>query len=268
MSASYASQARESDQARSWSPSSGAGGSIGEFKIRPLAALKAIGKLIEDKEDTLQVFEIVRALTGKSIPEGYQKLIGTEAGGYQAFQQVELAAKFSDRAWLESFPAGTVGRAYRDFLALRNFTPDGLVEESRRLGENVDAPHPVAWYARRLRDVHDVWHTLTGYGTDVLGEACIAAFTHAQTGNRGLLAIAIAAAVELERHNFGRQPWAKAITEAWTIGRDAAWLPAEDYEALFYEPLADARIRLGLKPAKTYASVPPQARDGHLKLMM
>jgi ubiquinone biosynthesis protein COQ4 len=32
--------------------------------------------------------------------------------------------------------------------------------------------------------VHDIWHVLTGYRRDALGEACLVAFSYAQT--RGL----------------------------------------------------------------------------------
>ena len=39
-------------------------------RMRPLTALRAFQKLIRDKEDTAQVFEIMRALTGRSDARG------------------------------------------------------------------------------------------------------------------------------------------------------------------------------------------------------
>jgi ubiquinone biosynthesis protein COQ4 len=54
---------------------------------RPLTAIRAIGKLLKDKEDTVQVFEIMRALSGKSIPNGYARLLETPQGGAIAYRR-------------------------------------------------------------------------------------------------------------------------------------------------------------------------------------
>ena len=156
--------------------------------LEPLTAFRAFRKLIRDKEDTAQVFEIMRALSGRSIARGYNRMLGTMEGGRQAFLREELAHKLDDPAWLADFGAGTVGAAYRDFREARGFTAEGLADEARKVAPLADAPHPVIWYSRRLRDVHDIWHVLTGYQTDALGEACVVAFSHAQTGSSSLWA--------------------------------------------------------------------------------
>jgi ubiquinone biosynthesis protein COQ4 len=224
-------------------------------------AWRAFRRLVADKEDTRQVFEIMRALAGRSFPKGYQRLLETTEGGRQAALAVELADLLEDRAWLESFAEGSVGAAYRAFIAPRALSAYGLAADSRKLTDaDIDIQHPVAWYARRLRDVHDVWHVLTGYGTDALGEACVVAFSYPQTGSLGFVLIAGGAAYE-----FGRLPgggaFAKAIWQAYRHGRDAAWLPAVDYEVLFRQPLDVARERLGISRPIAYEAVPVEARD-------
>jgi len=128
----------------------------------------------------------------------------------------------------------------------------------------VDAPHPVVWYSRRLRDVHDIWHVLTGYETDALGEACVVAFSYGQTANLGFAFIGWGAAREIQRE-VRSIPARKAVLQAWRNGRTARWLPGLDYEALFAEPLDAARRRLNLKPADVYHAVPAEVRTG-LKL--
>jgi ubiquinone biosynthesis protein COQ4 len=157
---------------------------------------------------------------------------------------------------------GTVGAAYRDFIAPRGLSAEGLAEESRKVPEaDVDAAHPLAWYARRMRDVHDVWHVLTGYGTDALGEVCVVAFSYAQTRSLGFAVIALAGACHLQKAGLG-QPYGKAVREAWRNGRAAAWLPAVDYPALFALPLDEARRTLGSRPTpSTRPSRPPCYRD-------
>ncbi|MBO9558604.1 MAG: ubiquinone biosynthesis protein [Caulobacter sp.] len=231
------------------------------FNLQPLRALRAVRRLIADKEDTAQVFEIMRALSGSAIPKGYRRLLSTPEGGRIAYERDEFAERLSDPVWLAQFGPGTVGAAYRDFIAPRGLSAEGLAEESRKVPEaDVDAAHPLAWYARRMRDVHDVWHVLTGYGTDALGEVCVVAFSYAQTRSLGFAVIALAGARQFQKSKLG-QPYGKAVREAWRNGRSAAWLPAVDYPALFAMPLEEARRTLKVAPNTAYAAIPPQYRD-------
>ena len=233
-------------------------------RLRPLTALRAFGRLIRNKEDTAQVFEIMRALSGRSLRRGYDRMLTTAEGGRQAFLAEELALKLDDPAWLAGFEPGTVGHAYRQFREARGFTAEGLADESRKIGEAVDAPHPVVWYTRRVRDIHDIWHVLTGYETDALGEACVVGFSYAQTGNLGFALIGWGAAREIHRENRAI-PARRAVWQAWRHGRAARWLPGLDYEALFAQPLDHARGRLNIPPATAYHAVPVEARQA-LKL--
>lgn len=233
-------------------------------KLQPLAALRAFRRLVRDKEDTAQVFEIMRALSGRSLRRGYDRMLATMEGGRQAFLREELAEKLDDPAWLARFGPGSVGAAYRAFREARGFTAEGLAMESRKVAALADAPHPVLWYTRRVRDVHDVWHVLTGYETDALGEACITGFSYAQTGNLGFAFIGFGAAREIRRENPAI-PAGRAVLQAYRIGRQARWLPALDYEALFDQPLEEARRALRLRPATVYEAVSVETRHA-LKL--
>ncbi len=228
-------------------------------RIQPLTAFRAFRKLVRDKEDTAQVFEIMRALSGRSQSRGYDRLLRTMEGGRQAFLREELAHRLDDPAWLSRFAPGTVGADYRAFREARGFTADGLAEVEREVVPFIDAPHPILWYSRRLRDVHDVWHVLTGYGTDALGEACVVSFSYGQTRNLGFGFIGYGAAREIQRENRAI-PARRAVLQAWRNGRRARWLPGLDYEALFAEPLESARARLGIRPASVYAAVPEADR--------
>ncbi|CAN5205348.1 hypothetical protein BH10PSE1_BH10PSE1_28110 [soil metagenome] len=234
-------------------------GRVRPQKLRPLKALSAFRKLIRNKEDTAQVFEIMRALSGRSISRGYGRMLRTVEGGRQAFLRDELAHKLDDPAWLAQFGPGTVGATYRDFREARGFTADGLADAEREVIAFVDAPHPLVWYSRRLRDVHDIWHVLTGYGTDALGEACVVSFSYGQTRNLGFAFIGWGAAREIQRE-VRSIPARKAAFQAWRNGRAARWLPGLDYDALFAEPLETARRRLGIRAATVYAAVPEPTR--------
>jgi ubiquinone biosynthesis protein COQ4 len=229
-------------------------------KTNWVQAIRALRRLFADKEDTTAVFEIMRSLNGASTARGYHRLLATPEGGRIAYERVEFAPKLMDDAWLDSLPEGSVGAAYRSFVRAEQLSAEGLVEVSRQGASKIEEAHPYAWFGRRTRDVHDIWHTLTGYGRDALGEACLVAFSYAQT--RGLGWAFIATAVALRARKAKRYPYVQAIWEGYRRGRAAAWLLGEDYERLMAEPLEAARRRLGLGAPAIYDSIPPEARDG------
>lgn len=220
-------------------------------------AFRALRRLLRDKDDTGEVFEIMRALNGSSTRDGYLRLLGTAEGGRLAYDQEDLAAALSDRARLARLPAGSLGAVYRDLTDTGGVTPLGLVAVSNHV--MIDARHPVAWYGRRIRDSHDLWHTVTGYGLDSLGEACLVAFSYAQTRSLGWAFIAVGAAFKSRKAVRG-QPYARAILEGYARGRAARWLPAQDWMAMLSLPIEDVRARLGIGPAPVYAAIPAELR--------
>src|SRR5215470_13738643 len=88
---------------------------IGQYPIRPRQAWRAFKLLVADKEDTVQVFRIVRALAGRALLDGYLRFLRTPEGGRQAYLRMELADLLQNREWLSQFDPGTVGARYRDF---------------------------------------------------------------------------------------------------------------------------------------------------------
>ena len=226
------------------------------------AAFKALRRLLADKEDTGQVFEIMAALNGDSTVRNYRRLLETAQGGRLAYERVELAPRLMDDAWLDSVAPGTVGAAYRDFVRSENISAEGLAEVSRQKHGQVEVAHPHAWFGRRMRDSHDLWHILSGYHRDGLGEACLVAFSYAQTRSLGWALIATG--VALRARGRARGPVMRAIWQGYQRGKAAKWLPGEDYERLMSEPLDAARRRLNITPATVYDTIPATLRDADL----
>ena len=140
--------------------------------------------------------------------------------------------------------------------------PLGLAQEAAKVNDSVEAAHPIAWYARRIRDVHDLWHTITGYKTDALGEASLLAFTFGQLGNGALAFIALGAANEFRKSGLPF-PYGKSILEGYRHGRAAKRLIDEDYLALLGEPVEQVRQRLNIATPSIYLSIPPEARNAY-----
>lgn len=214
-------------------------------------AFDAIRKLLANGDDTAQVFRIMRALNVGNAPMNYARLIATEEGGRIAYDQVELAERLADKGFVAQFAPGTVGAAYRDWLAETGYSADGLAQVSK-INREEDMPHPYAWMGRRVRDSHDIWHVLTGYKADEsLGEACLVAFSYAQVGGLGWAFIAGAASLKSLKVT-GNRLFAKAVWEGYRHGKKAKWISGEDYLPLLDEPIEAARARLGIATPHAY----------------
>jgi ubiquinone biosynthesis protein COQ4 len=216
------------------------------------AAIRAVRILLANPDDTVQVFKIMAALNSGTSVKNYHRLIATPQGGRIAYARTELVDKLTDRAWLAQFAPGTVGAAYRAFLERTGFSADGLESVSKEVHPERNEEHPYAWMGRRERDLHDIWHVLTGYqANDPLGELCLVAFSYAQSKGLGWAFIAVAGALK----SFGEQNGKavrRAIREGYAHGRKAKWLHQEDVATLFAEPLDAARQRLNMAPPIAY----------------
>lgn len=215
-------------------------------------ALVALRRLLADGNDTVQVFRIMRALNADVGARNYGRLVKSAEGRRIAERRTELAELFSDRSYIADFAPGTVGAVYRDFLNRTGYSAKGLADVSMADDVPHDREHPYAWFGRRERDIHDIWHVMTGYQADEpLGEACLVAFSYAQTKGLGWAAIAVGASLKAKRVT-GRWTFARAVIEGYRNGKRAAWLSGEDYETLMHEPIDQARARLRIPDPVLY----------------
>jgi ubiquinone biosynthesis protein COQ4 len=222
-------------------------------QFHPLIALKSIRAVLRDPEDTRQVFLLMDALRGRTSLRQFERFRASETGRAVLAERRQLLHWLSDRACLAALPAGTLGRAYYDFVASEQLSAEGLVAVSN-LRETLAPGEDMTLFRERSRDMHDLLHVVTGYGRDPLGEACLAAFTFAQTGLKGFAVIAIAASRKISR-NLRGQPVRRAIFEAYRRGRRAEWLVAADWEHLLDRPLVEIRARFGVTPATYYPQI-------------
>ena len=167
-------------------------------------------------------------------------------------EKIDLLDTLRDRDALAALPTGSLGRVYHDFVYSESLSADGLVDASTNGGVaayDFDDPN-LRRYADRMRDQHDLWHATTQYGREPFGEACLLAFTYAQTGNRGVGLIAAVGAWKISRE-LGRGVF-RAMWRAYHAGRHASWLPEQDWEALLRLPVAEVRRLLAIRPPGTY----------------
>ena len=220
-------------------------------RMQPLVALRALKRLVADPEQTEQVFVIIRALSGNALRNAFERFRRTPVGRRVLAEDLDLMSVLTDRKALRQLPAGSLGRAYLEFVEREQITAEGLAEASAHEAAITDPL--LLRFATRQRDMHDLWHVATGYGRDSFGEVCLLGFTYAQTRNRGLGVICLVGAVKTARA-LGRGVY-RAVWQAWRAGRRAAWLPEQDWETLLSQPLPQVRAQLRIEAPQEYVAV-------------
>ena len=224
-------------------------------------AWRALRKLIANPDGTDQVFVIIDALAGNSGEKQFRRFAGTAVGRKVLAEERNILTTLNDRDTLQALPEGSLGNTYANFMRAEQISADGLVGASEqgsgnRPRDDVDRLR----YGLRLRDSHDLWHVVTGYNRDLVGEASLLAFTYAQIRNPGIGVIVAMAWLKGGAVAGAR----RMIRQAFRRGRKAAWLPAADWENLLHRPLDEVRAELGLGDLPVYEEL--RSREGRKAL--
>jgi ubiquinone biosynthesis protein COQ4 len=226
-----------------------------DTRLHPIVAFRAVRRLIRNREDTRSVFVLIEALRGKSTLRQFARFRHSDSGRALLARRPSLLAVLSDRASLADMPAGSLGRAYYDFMTSENLSAEGLVEASKVRA----APPPadaVTWFRERGRETHDLLHVTAGYGRDPLGEVCVVGFTYAQNRQKGLAVVALVGAWRLKRRLRDQPIW-RAVWQAYRQGRSAKWLFDADWENLLARPLDEVRAQFAIAPPTIYPRILP-----------
>lgn len=221
--------------------------------FRPMKALHHFRKLIADKEDTEQVFHIIEALRDNRFAKSAEHFFATPTGKQILSKNEYLPHLLDDHDRLRKYPMGSVAHAYCDFMEKEGLTSQGLVDEFEKFQK--DKPRyndMLERYSNRLRDTHDLFHVLTGYGRDALGEQCVLAFSYSLNPSWGVLFLAWAGARELKKTVSTDAPIYAAVREGQRLGRLAKSPAHQDIEILLGMPLAEARKQLNIGEPVTY----------------
>ncbi len=218
----------------------------GRFQAR--RAFRLLRELIRNPEDTDKVFEFFEAVGGDDGERHFRRLAAEPDGRRLLASRPCLVETLADEAYLASLPEDSLGRWYLRFMRARGFAPSGLLEARERgAGKRQEADAEHQWFYDRINVMHDLWHVLTGYGTDELGESALIAFSEAQIPNRSFPLLLLAAVVKGPKS--WDMAWPRYLWSAYRRGRKAKLLTAACFEELLPLPVPEVRERLGIGPA-------------------
>lgn len=221
--------------------------------MRPLKAWRHFRKLVANKEDTEQVFHITEALKGRRTHRQAISFLTSPEGQRFLAQETTIPAMLDDHErWADCAP-NTVAAHYIAFMKREGLSAAGLVAESEKfMPPEQQLQDQMQWYFHRLRDTHDLFHVLTGYGRDALGEASLLGFTYEQNFNRGIWFIAYAAAHQIKKQSGTKAPIYASINEGRRLGKAAKKLAHMDVETVMRMDIGEARAMLNIGRPQTY----------------
>lgn len=215
-------------------------------------AIQNFRLLIKDKEDTSLVFKIFESLPSKGFMPRVQELMLSGRGEALRSSEPSLPEILDDHAALRKTPKGSLAHAYCDFMESEGLTAAGLVAEAESLGRP-KYNDLVQWFAERSRDTHDLFHVLTGYGRDALGEQCVLLFTHGQSPSHGHLLIGYAGAANIKKMARGsKAPIWGAVNQARRTGKGAPRLLEQPIRELLKQPFDEVRSKLRIPQPTKY----------------
>ncbi len=215
-------------------------------------AVRAVRTLLRDPDDLPEVFALIDAMSGTApirLLRGFRR---SPSGRAILRERRDIVPLLADRAALRALPAGTLGRAYLDFVESEGISAEGIRDASAP-SELHRADTDVAYVQRRMRDTHDLWHAATGYEGDVVGELALLSFLLGQHWNSAIAMLVLAALAKGLSAGFQG-----VLLDGFRRGRGAEWLPSQDWEVMLAMPVDEVRARLGLGAPPVYTPVRTQ----------
>lgn len=142
--------------------------------------------------------------------------------------------KTLDLRALQKLPEGTVGRIYADRMIQGNLDPNFYKTYEIKSDE--------LFLMMRMRQTHDLWHVITGFGTETAGELGLQAFMIAQTHTTlaplliGGRLVMICLKDPAEARNIVNQ-----VSRGWLMGQKAKPIFGLDWESHWTTPLPELR---------------------------
>ena len=226
-------------------------------KLGPLGFVREVVRARRVGPGPETVFRLFRPFHGPEFDAIYDRVMADETGRRILREGRSLHPVLLDFDRLRSLSSGTLGYEYACFMEANEIDIVSFAEASLRHMVREDYANDEAWaLANRLRDIHEIVHVISGYGTDVLGEMCEIAFNIREDPRPRAACFAIRTNVSNFRRNGYRHAEA-AIGQAFQRGRCVSLMVGADWEAMMDWQLDDIRARLGISKPPSYEPIPP-----------
>lgn len=212
--------------------------------FRAAKALYSLYRLVRDPNRLNEVFEMSDAV---GTPEALAPVMHRIAEDPAVARALDERHRIHiDLPTLRKLPQGTLGREFADHMLANGLDPAALPD--------LPSPDAVSFFRAHLYETHDIWHVITGFGTDWPGELGLQGFYMAQIPGplpALLLAMGAIRVAFIEPRESDRV--FDEMTTGWRMARAARPLFGVHWDELWDVPLDEVRRKLGVVAAATPA---------------
>ena len=209
-----------------------------------LKTLKGFVSILRDPGQTESIFDIVEGMRNTDASKSAVNYIKSQPEVEQIVNERYIAST-PDIENLLKYPEGSLGHTYASYIKESNFDPEFY--------RKIKVEDDISYVLLRMRQTHDIWHIVTGFGTDPTGELGLQAFSLAQT--RLPLPVILLAGGLLKTLLQSPDTLGNLldrIAVGYRMGSQAKPLLAQKWEEYWDKPLSDWRAELGVEPMPVY----------------
>ncbi len=209
--------------------------------LKMVRVSRAVLGMVRNANDTDRVFDLIEAMYAST--DAAQKVVERMSRDPALARVLRERPRLGrmDLETLSRLPEGSLGRAFADQMREYGLDP-GLLRVQ-------EAPDAASYVKAHLFETHDLWHVVTGFRPDPVGELGLQAFYFAQNGSRVSMGVFVAGLAFTFLHNFELCEVAMPqVVRGWLLGRRARRLFGTDWKTLLDRPLEEVRAAFGLVP--------------------
>ncbi len=222
------------------------------FAQKPWAGILAGARFLANINETSYFFAMTDAVDGGQHEKNYQRYMNTSAGAALDAEKVNFYDVLADWNALRRMAEGSLGRTYLSFMEEQEFEMDGLMAaEVKANASTLNIGPSRRRYMESGIALHDVYHVLTCYNRQPIGEACVLAFSAEQFSLRGvgLTAHGLGLCEQMGRPGV---PILSILNEARRLAQETKWLAEVDWRDELHRPIGEVRARIGLNRPDLY----------------
>lgn len=209
------------------------------FPSGMLLALRGLIALIRKVNVIEGLYDIEEGLQHTQATQFAIEFLKTNPAVAQIVAERYLAPA-PERDRLLQYPPNSLAYAYGTHLKQANLNPNFF--------RQVQVVDDASYLFQRLRQTHDIWHVVTGFGIDGLGEMELKAFEYAQTRRpMAVVLIGLVILSEVFKTPTSLGTFFDRITAAYQLGAKVQPLFAQKWEDHWEKPVEEWRRELGIE---------------------
>jgi ubiquinone biosynthesis protein COQ4 len=211
-----------------------------QLKLSPdtLKTVRSFIALVNSPAQTEAVFDISDGLRQTDLNLQSVEFVNSQPTVAQIIQERYLSP-MPDLENILNLPPDSLGYHYATKMKRAGLQPNFY--------RQLDIKDDDSYIKIRLGQTHDIWHIITGFGTDLAGEVGLQAFTLAQTHSPLAIAIMTAVLLSVLKSSNSINPIVEKMQQGWQMGESSQLFLAQKWEEDWKKPLSEWRADLQVK---------------------